>query len=102
MTKLTLKFANGYCKEALGENVYLSEEFLTDDIIHALFESKDNLSAIYDEGKQLLTKFEMYYDLDAKSWLSGSTDNTFSIRYMGILLEDWEFVNKFNDRGVKT
>lgn len=96
-TNLILQFAKGYCEEALGNDIYLSETFLSEDIINSLFESKEKLKEIYELGKLARNKHktEVFYTLKYNRWLTYPNNWTISITHLGVLLEDWDFVNQF-------
>lgn len=99
LLKIFLTFLFGYFKEALGLEVYISGDVPPTDIVEILFKDKDNLRKIYEDGlanMQTAPKKQWYYHLNSKTWSIKISEFAFPLLFMGILLEDWKFVNEYN------
>lgn len=99
---MILAYAEAYAREALGRDADLSGDTEPSEIINVLFESRAEAENTFQVGRLTHrgTKgdtLHLNFDLTAKKWSYDNSKHTgISLLSLGILLENWDWVNRFN------
>lgn len=99
---MILAYVEAYAREALGRDADLSKDTEPAQIIKVLFESQKEAEDVFHAGCLIHrgTKSDtlhLNFDLQTKRWSYDNSKHTgLSLLSLGILLEDWDWVNVFN------